>query len=282
MKPGHFVNALVGLSGFFLMASASAGPVSPTAFRFDDLDLRDPHAFVSFLGCRDVTDVQLVGFSINNEIQTNIQTDANSDGLLDLSLLVALRPYDITQPTNPSVFGSSDCTAPLGSTTCVTAIVPAIDGPAALTPATCLAPVADTTSGYTPPVTSSTAPCFVTPAGTVTLDVGGVPLPLIDAQVAARFGNSPPSFVTDGLLRGFLRESDADSTLIPDGVPLLEGQPISVMFPGGTNNCSSNDDRDTHNGVSGWWVYLNFTASRVFLQSDPGPLLSDGFESVVR
>ena len=41
------------------------------------------------------------------------------------------------------------------------------------------------------------------------------------------------------------------------------GQPLSILFPGGTGNCAVDDDRDTYEAVFGWWVYLNFPADPV-------------------
>ena len=43
-----------------LAALAGTGAAAQTAFRFNDLDLRDPHVYVNFIGCRDVTDTPLV------------------------------------------------------------------------------------------------------------------------------------------------------------------------------------------------------------------------------
>src|SRR5688572_21494438 len=57
--------------------STTSTTIPTIAFRLTDLDLRDPHLYVEFLGCRDVTDTQLVGFSVNNELQTAIQTDGD-------------------------------------------------------------------------------------------------------------------------------------------------------------------------------------------------------------
>ena len=60
------------------------------------MDLRDPHVYVIVLGCRDVTDTALLGFSVNGRLQTSIQTDADvpPDGLLDLSTLIEFLPLD--------------------------------------------------------------------------------------------------------------------------------------------------------------------------------------------
>ncbi|MEO6065675.1 MAG: hypothetical protein ABIP49_07870, partial [Lysobacterales bacterium] len=71
------------------MASAQS-----SLFRFSDMDLRDPHVYVDFLGCRDITDTPIAGFSINAEIQDSIQNDGDGDGLLDRSTVVEFLPLD--------------------------------------------------------------------------------------------------------------------------------------------------------------------------------------------
>ena len=109
-------------SGALLLLAAVAGAEAraQTAFRFSDLDLRDPHVFVNFLGCRDVTDTPLVGFSVNGELQTLIQTDGSQppDGLLDLSYVIEFLPLNQSAPTNLMDTLSPSCTAPLAGTSC--------------------------------------------------------------------------------------------------------------------------------------------------------------------
>jgi len=265
---------IVALTG---TTTAQAGAPAPTGFRFFDLDLRDPHVFTNAIGCLDVTDTQIFGFSVNNELQTRIRTDSDGDGFLDLSLVTQHAPLDPTQASSYLSFGSMNCTPPAGNTLCADLIAPAIDGNSPQTAATCLEPIAGTTRGYSPAVASATSPCFVSPAGTLVLDAGGIPLPLIDAQVASRFNGSPTSSLTSGLMRGFLRESDANTTLIPAGLPGA-GQPVASLFPGGTGNCAAFDDRDVHRSESGWWFYFNFEAPLAVMLDGPSPLLADGFE----
>jgi cysteine-rich repeat protein len=236
-----------------------------TAFRFSDLDLRDPHVFVSFLGCRDVTDTQLVGFSVNNEIQKNIQTDGNTDGFLDLSPTLVFRPLSQgNTTTSPVDVYFASCTAPIASTSCK----PGTQAPLAVTATaqtsgTCLAPIAGTTHGYTPAITSASAPCFATSATTLTISIGGIPITLHDARVGATFVGNPATSLTNGLLIGFISETDANATIIPMSFPLVGGQPLSSLLPGGSGNCASFSDKDTDAGVVGWYFYLNFPATRV-------------------
>jgi len=46
-------------------------------------------------------------------------------------------------------------------------------------------------------------------------------------------------------------------------VPLIGGQPLSALLPGGAGNCAAGDDRDMLNGEPGWWFYFAIEAERV-------------------
>jgi hypothetical protein len=254
-----------------------------TAFRISDMDLRDPHVFVNFIGCRDVTDTPLVGYSINGQLQTLIQSDGSQppDGLLDLSYVIEFLPLDQALATNLVDTLSPQCSAPLAGTTCGPPATPlGLAGDAVLASAgQCLAPGVGTTRPYAPAITIPGGPCFGSPAGAVTLDLGGIPLTLRDAQLAATFVGNPASNLVNGLLRGFISEADANATILPAVLPLIGGQPLSALLPGGTNNCAAFDDRDVNGGVQGWWFYLNFTAPQVVLLGDPfANGFADGFE----
>ena len=64
-------------------------------------------------------------------------------------------------------------------------------------------------------------------------------------------------------MRGFLREADANQIVISD--PNLPGGSVTLasLLPGGSGNCSSRNDKDQHQGESGWWFHFNFTAAPV-------------------
>lgn len=231
-----------------------------TAFRLTDLDLRDPHAYVSFLGCRDFTDTPLGGSSFNLDVQALIQQDGDGDGRLDLSH-VLLFPGS---PAGTLSFGSSECTAPMSGTSCATpAGTPVtIVTFAEQTAGTCLGAIAGTVRPYTPGIVSATAPCFVTAAiPSLALDLGLFSIPLRNVQIAARWVGT--TGLNNGLLRGFLDAEDADNTILPLTMPLLGGSPISILFPGGAGNCATHDDRDSNGARPGWWMYFNFTAAAV-------------------
>lgn len=263
--------------------AGTAAQAQSARFRFDDLDLRDPHVFVGAFGsCLDVTDSGLFGVpSLNTGIQDSIQADDNGDGLLDQSTLIEFLPLDQALALNLMDAGSADCTAPLATTACGEIAVSLLAGDAMLSPTTtCLAPYAGSVvHTYTPAIVSATAPCFASPADTLVFDFGGIPIRLSDAQLAARFVGDPATGLEQGLLRGFLSEADADSTTIPAGFPLVSGSPLSSLLAGGQGSCATHSDMDTHNGVAGWWFYFNFTAPRIAAAPDSfvGGF-SDGFE----
>jgi len=248
--------------------SACAVPV--VAFRFSDLDLRDPHIFVKAVFCFDVTDTEVAGFAVNKELQKGVQTDDDGDGDLDLSPTLVFRNYSQTAPTQPVELYLADCAPPLETTSCTPGDDPANMGTATnLTMGQCLTYLPGTVFGYTPPVTPSAASCFVTSPMTVNLSLGGIPITLHDARIAAGYVGNPANTMVNGLLMGFISETDANNTIIPTTFPLVGGQPLSLLLPGGDpppaggGNCSTHSDKDTNNGVAGWWFYLNFPASRV-------------------
>jgi len=256
-------------SGDFSAWSAVVGALpTPTVHRFADLDLRDPHLFVEFTPlCLDFTDdpLPVFGIAFNGTLADALTGDEDMDGLLDLSPLLLFRPIDplATDLRLDQVDGL--CTAPVETTVCtanplVEPVVGSYDGQGA---GVCLEAIAGTTSGYTPPIVEPAGPCFTSNAADVTLALGDLQVPLQDAQVAGRWVGDPVTAITDGLIRGFLTEATADALLLPADLPLVGGQPLSVLLPGGTGNCAPGDDRDLHEGVMGWWFYLRFTAAEV-------------------
>ena len=242
--------------------------VVPTAFRMNDLDLRDPHIFVNFLGCRDVTDTPLVGFSVNGEIQTNIQTDGDQppDNILDLSIAAVFRPLNQAGTTNAIEIHFPTCTTPLATTMCRRMPASAAPVPATATnmsAASCLTPLAGTIRPYSPAITSTASPCFVSNQVTVTIMLAGIPITLRDTRIAATYVGNPATNLVNGLLMGFISEADANATILPSTLPLVGGQRLSTLLAGGTGSCPSHNDKDVNGGVMGWWFYLNFTAPRV-------------------
>lgn len=246
--------------------------VVPTAFRFDTLRLRDPHAFVTiFIGCSDITDTALGGNGVNQQFATQMTTDANNDGNLDLSPTLVFRPLNQGGTLmSPTEIHFAECTAPVAGTMCS----PGTDPPILLTgtnqtTGTCLGPIAGTTGHtapgtgtYTPAITQTTSPCFSTGTSTVSINLAGVTITLRDARIAATYTGTPATGVVNGLLRGFITEADANATIFPAGTAIIGGRPLSFILPGGAGNCANHSAKDTNNGVVGWWFYLNFTAPR--------------------
>jgi len=140
--------------------------------------------------------------------------------------------------------------------------VPRTVGYDGLATGTCLEPLTGTTHGYSPAVVSAAAPCYLSEPVATSIPLLGASVPLQAVQSAASLGaGDPPTVLSPGLLMGFLREADADATLVT-----LEGlgtAPLSSFLPGGTGNCAAHDDRDSFGGESGWWVYLEAVADLV-------------------
>lgn len=141
---------------------------------------------------------------------------------------------------------------------------------------TCLAPAPGTTGNYSPAVLLPQAPCLVSDPFRLTMDVAGLHLELQDTRIAATYSGSPVSALVDGLIVGFLPEAAADTVLIAPAVPIVGGQPVSSILPGGTGCCASRDDRDPGpDGVTmGWWLHFNFVAVPAAFLSTGAPLLA--------
>lgn len=253
--------------------SASSGDptlVAPDPFRFSDLDLRDPHVFLDLpiFGCFDFTDQDLplgLGESLNGQIEASIAGDADGDNQLDASFLLLFRPFSNSANNVRFDSGGGNCTVPMASTACsAVAGAPPVSGSYdAQAAGLCLDTLPGTTSGYTPGIAAPNGPCFVSASRSGVLDLGGLEVPLADLQVAAAFGAAPVDTLSSGLMRGFLSEAAADAILLPADLPVVGGQPLSILLPGGQGNCASHDARDTHNAESGWFFYLSYGAARV-------------------
>ena len=242
------------------------------AFRLDQIFLRDPHTFVFVGTCQDITDPPgLFTYSANGLIAGQLNNDGNSDGFLDLSIL-AIFPH-LNQPPRPGGdvdVRTANCTTPVGGETCSPDATSATSATYNNQSAgTCVSTVAGTTgpgnSGlYTPSVLTPGPPCAGSVPTDITFPLGVFTIPLKDVQVGATFIGDPATNLINGIIRGFISEADANAILLPSTIPLIGGQPVSVLFPGGSGNCAPHDDRDLGPGaVLGWYIYLNFTAHEV-------------------
>jgi hypothetical protein len=231
----------------------------PTAFRFDLLALRDPHAFASIFGCNDITS------NVNDQIDNRIKNDTKNppDGFLDVSLATVFRPLAQSSPSTPIELHFAKCTAPIESTTCKPGTEKFASNAHSQASGTCLKPMPGTLHGYSPAPSEAAGPCFVTDPETIDVDIVGLKLSLKSAQIGATYVGSPADGLDTGLLMGFLSEDDADNIILPANLPVVGGKPLSSVLRGGKNNCKDGSDKSTFNGVSGWWMYLDFTAKVV-------------------
>jgi hypothetical protein len=231
--------------------------------------VRDPHFFITpILGCEDITDKGILGSAaINEQFNEAIVNDLDpQDGFLNMSFMLLFRPLDQAAAEGTFEFATGDCTAPIESTSCeIKAGTEPAAGKYANLKDICLEPVPGELSAanYEPKPGSTNGPCFRGEPLSFTLDLGDFQLPFIDAEIAAQYVGDPADGMVEGVLHGFLTEESADNTILPEDIPLLGGQPISSILPGGKNNCADHDDRDMLDGVSGWWFYLDFKAARV-------------------
>jgi hypothetical protein len=250
----------------------------PALYRITELFLRDPHVFadVPIVGCRDLTDQGVIGQpSVNEGLATLLGGDADGDGFVDLSLLLEFRPPPAaTRPGGGSVsMGLGLCSLPslglncgldpdFAETTYTTRLV-----------ASCLTPDPDTLSprDYQPAVESPRAPCFVSTRLSepfIGLAFSGTVVPLHGLQCAAELEGDPSDVLTVGLLAGFLTEEDASVITLDAEIPVVGGEPLRSVLPGGRGCCASHNDRDQgpdgEGGTTrGWWFYLEFRADRL-------------------
>ncbi|MCA8942932.1 MAG: hypothetical protein KDB80_10270, partial [Planctomycetes bacterium] len=187
-----------------------------------------------------------------------------------LSFLMLFRPLDTGVAGGTLEMVAGNCTDPVATTQCTidSAFLSARTDFANGTNG-CISVVPGSTSGYSPGISVPTNgnACFSSTATDISLSILGIPLPLQDVQIGGEFtGGNPPTGITNGLIKGFVPETVADSIILPADSPVGANQPLSSLLIGGSGNCDPGDDRDTYNSVVGWWVYLNYTAAAVPLQ----------------
>ncbi len=237
--------------------------------RINLLALRDPHLYVDTgfpFGCLDITDQgDPLGLApgFNPALNQSLNNDGSGDGFLDASPLLLIEPFAAGASPGRVWLADGRCSAPAATTSCeiLTAGLPQPYESAPLD-GLCRGPLPDTTSGYQPPVLAVEDPCFASAPADGVLELQGIALELVDSSLAGSWVDAADGLVTAGLLRGFLSEEDADAIVLPEELDFVGGQPLSVLLPGGAGNCAPGDDRDVHQGVTGWWFYLEFDALR--------------------
>lgn len=219
-----------------------ANNATPTAYRVTTMELMDPPTLARNI--------------VNGLIDDNITMDGDDppDGNLDLNIVIVHRPLNQAGAGTDGEVAFPDCTAPVDTTACT---LPAggQSEPTMLTNSasgTCLDVESGTaTGGQT--VVATAAPCFATEAENLTVQLGTITLPLIDAQLGGRYVNDPADALDNGLIKGYLTEETADMTILPDDIIFFGGMPISAVL--------RDENMDTGpNGETGWWFYLHYTA----------------------
>jgi hypothetical protein len=232
-------------------------PIPVTAWRIGALELRDPHVYYSFGVCLDVTD------ELNTNIAQQLDADADGDGNYDSSVVEFMLPYD---NASTQVFGSVDgvCTTATPSQ-CTPGALPVVarwyQAFDVTPPTVCLGALPDTTSGYTPPVPVPDGHCFATTVIDTTVTLGTLSVPLWDTALAAPWPATTGS-TSGGLMRGFLRESDADQIVVNLGTGDVT---LSSVLPGGTGSCATGiaNGLDVDRSEPGWWMYLEYRLDSV-------------------
>jgi hypothetical protein len=240
-------------------------PTVDSVFRLGALQLRDPHVFVNVqLGpvtlCTDVTDLPSAG--LNAQIAASLAADDDADGFFDTSPLLVFRP--LRNDGRPGIVVSTT-----GACSVAPPLACSVD-PAAVPTARrylamnlsgsnhCLEPLSGTTSnwgGGAAVVPQPGGSCYATKAADLVLSTGALDIPLF----AAAFGAPLPGggSTGGGLMRGFLRASDAATLIVPvNGTDMT----LASVLPGGAGSCKANvtGGVDTWNGVSGWWFYFEY------------------------
>lgn len=257
---------VVGALALIAAAAGAAVPALATqqAFRATSLQLRDPHMYAPVIGCLDVTNSG-VGFpSFNARLADALSNDGDGDGLLDLGLVIVFDDL-ATAPgaTGTLRFGGADCTAPATGASCAGSSLYTLSFTNPVS-GTCLEPEpGTTTASYTPPVTVTSHPCFVTEAADVTIDLAGLSLVLAECRIAATYVGDPAQLQL-GLISGFVPADVAANTILPGAWGFAGGASLASVLPGGSGNCASHSDLDTGpGGARGWWFYINFIAAPV-------------------
>lgn len=248
----HGEDASVGGGGDAGMQDASATP-----FRVGELYVRDPHMY---LGDTDITDSDVLGTSVNGSlIKDGLTMDYNMDGFLDVSILPILVPLDPAAKNASLHLVDASCAS---DTQCEPSAKPGLDVQFAIenkSQGTCLSPMADTTSGFSPAVDVPVAPCFVTTdARDFTINLGGVSIMLTAARIGATYDGDAPGKLTHGLLMGYVTQAHAMAALLPDYLPLLGGTPLTDYL-----RDQDRDKASSPNSEDGFWLYINFVATPV-------------------
>lgn len=243
-----------------------------TAFRVSSLELVDPSPFVRvrvlfFTLCVDGRG------EVNNSITSNLQTDADNppDGLLDLSILQTFTPFDPNAVSAPTEVFAADCTVPAmgAETSCTRSAVEPVFLGEAFNQGVDVCFTADPnnlTAERAGQLNPTNGPCYRSDLGTISLQLGGIPLSFEDTTISATYAGTPEQPQLQGLISGFVSEDNARNTILPPNLDRVGGLPLYDVLRGGGacgNVVSSDVDVGPDGITSGWYFYLNFTADEV-------------------
>lgn len=241
-------------------AGIDAAVPDPVYFRITQLWLRDPRFF---LGTSDITDTPFLGQSVNGTLIPNgLTMDYDGDTYADVSFVLAFASVDPTAASSDLQLMDAHCVVPQlagciehpspGLFANFTAMNQAADS--------CLEPVAGSATSFTAASGEiPMGPCFVTQEERdVVLDLNGIRLELTATRVAASYSGAGPDQLVQGLIRGFLTESFAQTVQLPSYLPVLGNTPLTDYL-----RVEEKDLAQSPTGADGWWVYLNFVAEPV-------------------
>jgi hypothetical protein len=227
----------------------------PRAFRASAAELLDPHLFTPGW-CLDITSV--ANGMIGQSIEEDDGADQDSDSYLDLSIVEQFRPLQPAAASTewqlvfPDCTSAADCTATASSQRHPGRAVNGASAPCVEAPA----------SNYGPlPVPAP--PCYAAgPLQRIELLLGGAVVPLEEVRIGATYQGDPVTGLTQGLMRGFVSETEARAARFAATIPVVGGRSLAELLRGGDNDCSG-DDRDIGpDGVTkGWYVHVGYTSA---------------------
>jgi hypothetical protein len=229
-----------------------------TFLRADTLLLKAPNLYATLIILR--TDVTADG---QNALNTALTTDGDSDGFVDMSMLLRFLKTNDPKSANGMVTpGGAMCPLPLGPGA---ACSPDKTFPFQAPPLSY--------ANATQPCTlvgaqeSAPAPCFATTPASLTMQLpilGAVPLQ--DGQIVGTWDGAN---ISNGFVRGFLPKTVAAATKLGAGLPeflvlagIKEGAPLS-------NFLADAQLQKNARGEDGWWFLLSYTAKAA--KFNPGP-----------
>lgn len=220
----------------------------------DDPPEQDPVSSTEFEDTFRVTELDLIApsFFLITDITSQLEGELAS-GIEDRSLNIMLRMdrADAAAAGGQMRVQAAECTADAAE-----ACYP---DPELVPNDTGYTNVADGTCLQGDGGTSVEGPCFVSDRGDLDLALGNFfVLPLTAAEVAGGYPDGEVNSFEPGLLYGFLTETDAQRTNLPDDLTglaaLVAGRPLSDLL--------RDEDKGEHDGEPGWWMTVGLKVER--------------------